>query len=80
MCLVACRHLYPEATGQYTYWNVRTQARKDNRGLRLDYFLVDKDTVEGKRGLSVLQSYILHEGTEGVSDHCPVALVLGPAP
>lgn len=76
---MARRDRYPEATGQYTYWSARTAARGDNRGLRLDYFIVDKDTVAGSRGLKVLQSYIIHKDTEGVSDHCPVALVLGPA-
>ena len=35
----AWRHQYPEVTG-YTYWNFRMNARANNKGWRLDYFLV----------------------------------------
>jgi hypothetical protein len=31
---------------------------------------------EGENGVKVHDSYMLHEETLGVSDHCPVALVL----
>lgn len=35
----AWRHQYPEVTG-YTYWNFRMNSRANNKGWRLDYFLV----------------------------------------
>ena len=36
----AFRHLYPEATGTYTWWSNRRNKRDENRGWRLDYFFV----------------------------------------
>lgn len=35
----AWRQQYPEVTG-YTYWNFRFNTRANNKGWRLDYFLV----------------------------------------
>eukprot|EP00966_Prymnesium_polylepis_P231898 5364829-Prymnesium_polylepis.1 len=37
----AYREVHPTATGQYTYWSQRARNRPRNRGLRIDYFLVD---------------------------------------
>ena len=34
------RHLHPEATGAYSWWSYRFNARKNNAGWRIDYFLV----------------------------------------
>lgn len=72
----AFRHLYPAARGWYSYWNIKTGARADNRGLRLDYFIVPAEDVDGERGVvRVHDSTILHDAT-ALSDHCPIALTL----
>ena len=34
------RHLHPDATGAYSWWSYRFNARKNNAGWRIDYFLV----------------------------------------
>lgn len=60
------RALYPNERS-YTWWSNRMQKRKDNRGWRLDYFLVSDDLlpcVMNIEHLSAIQG----------SDHCPIAL------
>ena len=34
------RYLYPDLTGAYSWWSYRFNARKNNAGWRIDYFLV----------------------------------------
>lgn len=67
-----------DAKGQYTYWSAQTFARGGNRGIRLDYFICSDELRhdDSVTRPSVLDSYILHEDTIGVSDHCPVVLVV----
>lgn len=73
----AFRHLHPTARGAYTYWNVKTAARADNRGLRLDYFCLPAEDVDGQRGIvRVHDCGILHDGVAALSDHCPISLTL----
>jgi exodeoxyribonuclease-3 len=36
------RHLYPDVTGAYTWWSYMFNARKNNAGWRIDYFLVSE--------------------------------------
>ena len=61
------RYLYPDAEGVYSWWSYRFNARKNNAGWRIDYFLVSdrmKDRfVDAK----------IHTDIFG-SDHCPVEL------
>ena len=63
------RYLYPEQTGAYSWWSYRFNARKNNAGWRIDYFLTS----------NALQNQILaaqiHSEVTG-SDHCPVSLEL----
>ena len=61
------RFLYPDRTGEYTWWSYRFNARKNNAGWRIDYFLVSNGLKDRIR--SVTQ----HSEIYG-SDHCPVAL------
>ena len=64
------RHLNPDATGCYTWWSYMFNARKNNAGWRIDYFLVSdrlKDAIYGAP---------IHSDILG-SDHCPVELELG---
>ena len=63
------RALYPEKTGAYTWWSYRFNARKNNAGWRIDYFIVSN------RLLPRVADQIIHSGVAG-SDHCPVELLL----
>jgi len=63
------RALYPEKTGAYSWWSYRFNARKNNAGWRIDYFIVTPSLK--KR----LVSADIHPEIYG-SDHCPVELVL----
>lgn len=64
----AYRELYPERI-QYTWWTYRYNARENNIGWRLDYFLVSKDLM------ARVDDVIVHNEIMG-SDHCPVSLLL----
>ena len=61
------RTLNPELTGAYSWWSYRFNARKNNAGWRIDYFLVS-DSVAGK-----VRSAGIRDDIYG-SDHCPVTL------
>lgn len=63
------RALYPDKTGAYSWWSYRFNARKNNAGWRIDYFIVSD------RLLPRVRDNIIHAEVEG-SDHCPVELVL----
>ncbi len=63
------RHLYPDVTGAYSWWSYRFNARKNNAGWRIDYFLVSNRIAPHIRGAQI------HPDVIG-SDHCPVSLVL----
>lgn len=63
------RHLYPELTGAYSWWSYRANARKNNAGWRIDYFLVSD------RLASAIREASIHPDIYG-SDHCPVGLEL----
>lgn len=63
------RHLYPDVTGRYSWWSYMFNARKNNAGWRIDYFLVSDRLVEKIRLADI------HDQVMG-SDHCPVVLEL----
>ena len=63
------RALYPDRTGAYTWWSYRFNARKNNAGWRIDYFILSE------RLLPRVEDQIIHADVTG-SDHCPVELVL----
>ena len=63
------RYLYPETTGAYSWWSYRFNARKNNAGWRIDYFLVSNRLAEK------ITSATIHPDVMG-SDHCPVGLDL----
>ena len=62
------RFLNPEPN-QYSWWSYRANARKKNKGWRIDYALVSESL---KKNIS--KSFILSEAYH--SDHCPVGLEL----
>ena len=63
------RYLYPDVTGAYTWWSYMFNARANNAGWRIDYFVVSDRLREQIGGASI------HAETLG-SDHCPVELQL----
>lgn len=63
------RHMYPDITGAYSWWSYRFNARANNAGWRIDYFLVS-DRLSKK-----IRDAQIHPEVTG-SDHCPVSLIL----
>ncbi len=63
------RYLHPDTTGAYTWWSYMFQARKNNAGWRIDYFVVS-DRL--KHAITQTPIYSDIPG----SDHCPVGLTL----
>ncbi len=63
------RLLYPDAEDKYTWWSYMFNARANNAGWRIDYFVVS-DRIKGK-----VQDSIIHSDVMG-SDHCPVELLI----
>lgn len=63
------RFFYPGVTGRYSWWNYRFNARKNNAGWRIDYFLTS-EILKNK-----LMDAEIHDTIIG-SDHCPVSLIM----
>lgn len=63
----AFRELHPDERS-YTWWSTRLDKRSENRGWRLDYFLVSEDLMMYVRGCE-------HLCEVTGSDHCPIELV-----
>lgn len=63
------RYLHPDATGAYSWWSYRFNARKNNAGWRIDYFLVSDRLAD------CITSTPIYADVFG-SDHCPVGLEL----
>ena len=63
------RYFYPEQEGAYSWWSYMGNARRNNTGWRIDYFLADQ------RLLPRIQDSRILSQVEG-SDHCPVELLL----
>lgn len=62
------RFLNPEAV-KYSWWSYRANARANNAGWRIDYFLVSESLKDRIAGAEI------HNEIFG-SDHCPVELIL----
>ena len=63
------RSLYPDKEGAYTWWSYRFNARKNNAGWRIDYFILSH------RLLPRVEDQVIRSDVTG-SDHCPVELIL----
>jgi len=63
------RKWYPKRTGAYTWWSNRLNKRLENRGWRLDYFLVKKEIIGDVCGIQHLTDVL-------GSDHCPIELTI----
>lgn len=61
------RYFYPDKEGIYSWWSYRANARKNNAGWRIDYFIVSESLndrlVDAKIYTEIMGS-----------DHCPVEL------
>ena len=63
------RYFYPDLEGVYSWWSYRFNARANNAGWRIDYFLVSEALKESLAGAEILTDVY-------GSDHCPVTLEL----
>jgi exodeoxyribonuclease-3 len=63
------RHLNPDRSGAYTYWDQRFHARARNSGWRIDYFFISPDLLPKVKKADILSDIY-------GSDHCPVSLEL----
>ena len=61
------RYFYPDAEGIYSWWSYRFNARKNNAGWRIDYFLVSKCLEDRLQDAKILTDVM-------GSDHCPIEL------
>lgn len=61
------RKMYPDKEGAYTWWSYMFNARANNAGWRIDYFL-----VSDRISKNIKDAYIYSEIMG--SDHCPVGL------
>ena len=62
------RSLYPDKI-EYSWWSYRANARANNAGWRIDYFIVSE------RFLKSIKDIVIHGEIFG-SDHCPVELIV----
>ncbi len=62
------RYLYPD-TIKYTWWSYRFNARKNNAGWRIDYFVLSEDLQDKIKDVEIRNDIF-------GSDHCPVEIVL----
>jgi exodeoxyribonuclease-3 len=60
------RYLYPD-TVKYTWWSYRFNARANNSGWRIDYFVVSEDLKKKVKDVKLLNEIF-------GSDHCPVEI------
>ncbi len=63
------RYFYPDAEGIYSWWSYRFNARKNNAGWRIDYFLTSEALEPELKDAKILTEVF-------GSDHCPVVLEL----
>ena len=61
------RYFYPDLEGIYSWWSYRFNARKNNAGWRIDYFLVSEALEDRLEKAEILTDVM-------GSDHCPVCL------
>ena len=63
------RYQHPDTVGAYSWWSYRFNARKNNAGWRIDYFLVSDRLKDN------IAETTIHSDVFG-SDHCPVGLII----
>ncbi len=63
------RHFFPQKSGAYTYWDMKTRARDRNVGWRLDYFFAAQECMNRITKADILPDIY-------GSDHCPISITL----
>ncbi len=63
------RYLNPGAAGRYSWWSYRFNARKNNAGWRIDYFIISDRLKDRLLSADILSDVF-------GSDHCPVTMEL----
>ena len=63
------RDKYPTLEGIYSWWSYRFNARKNNAGWRIDYFLVS-DRIKDNVSHCLIRTNVMG------SDHCPVEIII----
>ncbi len=63
------RKFYPDKTGAYTWWSNFRNARENNSGWRIDYFLASNQIAD-RISAATIEPQILG------SDHCPVTVTI----
>lgn len=61
------RYFYPDLEGVYSWWSYRFNARKNNAGWRIDYFLTSRSLDDKLKKAEILTDVY-------GSDHCPILL------
>lgn len=61
------RYFYPDKAQSYTWWSYRENARKLNRGWRIDHICVTQGLKKRLKSVEILNQ-------ETSSDHCPIAV------
>lgn len=61
------RYLYPDKTHAYSWWSNRLYKRNENRGWRIDYFLMSESITH------IIKNSGMYSEVYG-SDHCPIFL------
>ena len=61
------RYFYPNKTGIYTYWDMKTFSRSRNVGWRIDYFFVTPEILNNVKAINTFTD--IHG-----SDHCPLEI------
>lgn len=61
------RYFYPDQEGSYSWWSYRFNARKNNAGWRIDYFMVSQSLSDRLKDAKILTDIM-------GSDHCPIEL------
>lgn len=63
------RHLHPTKKDAYSWWSFRANARKNNKGWRIDYICVSKSLGNNIKSASI-HPEVQH------SDHCPCKILI----
>ncbi len=63
------RYKNPDVKDMYSWWDLKSRARDRNVGWRIDYFFVDKNSINDVKEVKYLTEQI-------GSDHCPLMMII----
>jgi exodeoxyribonuclease-3 len=69
--------LHPNEVGQFTFWDYFRQAFKNNRGIRIDHFLLSPVLVDRLESCEIDKE---PRTQEKPSDHTPIIVTLSDLP